>query len=273
MDICALPTELILEIARYISLEEFSRLLLTNRRHEKYLSPVLYFKLLPLRSGDCLAEQATFTRMDVLQWAVKRGSLRTLDKLDEAEALEPSTINYLTCEIYDKAGDPCRVETRGVLPLHLAAVCGQPAIVRYFLQKGADVNATATDGLLPIHFAKTGEIVQIFVASGSRLDTVSGITPLLCSLMYDADISAITAFLQLGIDPNQAADSDGRTPAQVAVDEGNVDALKLLLEAGAHADRPFPGGYYLIDRAVWLERLRHDPPSLCTISPLLSIMP
>ncbi|KAM0806599.1 putative Ankyrin repeat-containing domain protein [Seiridium cardinale] len=253
MDICEFPIELILEIARYTSFRDFSQLLLANRRYEKCLSSVLYLKLLPLQPDSRLAEQGHLNRKDLLGWAMEHGSLRTLQKVNESEALEPCIINQITFKPPATPADDSPLGSHELLPLHLEALCGQPSIVRYLIQRGADVNATVAHGLLPVHFGKTGEVVQILIASGSRLDIVNGTTPLLCSLMHHADSSAVAAFIQLGADPNQA-DSSGTTPAQVAVDQGNVDALKVLLEAGADIKQPLPGGENLIYRAVWLTR-------------------
>jgi hypothetical protein len=268
MDICDLPTELILDISKCVSFKDFSRLLLVNQRHREHLSPILYLKLLPLHTGSLAdehtythtdegsTEQVPFTRKDVLQWAIEHGSVRTLDSIDAAETLQPSNINFLTCVPTIRRNTDGPFGLCPILPLHLAALCGEPAVVRYFLWKGADVNATVAGILRPIHLAKTGEIVQILMASGSCLDTVDGMTPLLCSLMHGANSSATSTFLQLGADPNQANSYDGTTPAQVAVDQRNVDALKVLLEAGADARQPLPGGGHLIYRAVLLTQLK-----------------
>ncbi|KAK6063079.1 ankyrin repeat protein [Seiridium cupressi] len=253
MDICDFPLELILEIAIYTSSRDFSQLVLAERRYEKCLSSVLYVMLLPLQPDSRLAEQGPLNRKGVLGWAVEHGSLRTLQKVNESEALKPCIINQITFKPSTTSADDGPLGSHELLPLHLAALCGQPSIVRYLIQRGADVNATVAHGLLPVHLGKTGEVVQILIASGSRLDIVDGTTPMLCSLTHHADSSAVAAFNQLGADPNQA-DSSGTTPAQVAVDQGNVDALKVLLEVGADIKQPLPGGETLIYRAVWLTR-------------------
>ncbi|KAH9904481.1 ankyrin repeat-containing domain protein [Xylariomycetidae sp. FL2044] len=281
MNICNLPVELILMIASDLSMRDFTQLLLVDRAHQTKLSPILYAKLLPPPPADdeSHAAQDHFTTKDVLQWAIQNGSLGTLEKIDAARPLQPPLLNrttYIPMSIdgYSESEDhPGHLGSSPVLSLHLASLCGQSAIVHYLLQKGALVNATVADGVRPIHLAKTGEVVQILVAAGSQLDVARGRTPLLFSLSHHSDCTAVAAFLQSGVDANQAAE-DGATPAQVAVDRGNVGALKVLLEAGVDASKSLSGGEHLLDRAVWFARMRFSndiPPDPYTATAVVMI--
>lgn len=250
-DICDLPPELILEVAKHISFKDHSRWLLANRRYEKCLTRILYLRLLPLKllpttdaQNEPIRDDTSFTRSAVVRWAVEHGFIRTLEKMDEVESLELS-INRMT-EKCTASYDP----SLELLPLHQASLYGHDHVVEYLLQKGAKVDAIVAGGLLPIHFAKTGEVVQILVAHGSRLDAAGGITPLANSLSHGAKPSAVKTFLQLGADPNHVA-STGTTAAEAAVIRNNVDALRILLEAGADVTRPLPDGSFLIFKAIW----------------------
>ena len=54
----------------------------------------------------------------------------------------------------------------------------------------------------------------------------------LCQAVYDGDILMLKRLLNAKIQVN-ASDYDKRTAAHIAASEGNVAALKLLVEAGA----------------------------------------
>ena len=55
----------------------------------------------------------------------------------------------------------------------------------------------------------------------------------LCQAVYDGDILTLKRLLNAKIHVN-ASDYDKRTAAHIAASEGNVAALKLLVEAGAN---------------------------------------
>jgi len=191
----------------------------------------------------------------VIGWAIEHGFVRTLEKVDQVERLE-SFINCLTVTTTGTYGNDGSSELLELLPLHHASLFGQRRIIEYLVQKGANVNAVVAGGLLPIHFAKTQEVVQILVEHGSHLDAPRGITPLINSLSHQAEPSAVKAFFQLGADPNHVA-HNGTTPAEMAVLRGNVNALETLLEAGADVIRPLPKGDFLIFKAIWSVTKNH----------------
>jgi len=242
-DICELPTELILEIVKHIKYKDHSSLLLANRRYEKCLTRILYLRL------------SLLTKRIVVGWAVKHGSVRTLDKVEDVESLE-SFINCLTVTPTGTCGNEESSKPLELLPLHQASLYGQHRIIEYLVEKGANVNAVVAGGLLPIHFARTGEVVQVLVEHGSHLDAPGGITPLINSLSHQAEPSAVKAFFQLGADPNHVA-QNGTTPAEMAVLRGNVNALETLLEAGADVTGPLPKGDFLIFKAIWSVTKNH----------------
>jgi glutaminase len=77
------------------------------------------------------------------------------------------------------------------------------------------------------------DIIELLVRHGGELlasEFISGIT--LCRIVYDGDNALLKRFLIAKIQVN-ATDYDKRTAAHIAASEGNLGALKLLVEAGA----------------------------------------
>ncbi|KAI9148999.1 Chain A, Monoextended DARPin R12 [Paramyrothecium foliicola] len=193
-------------------------------------------------------DDEALTRKDVLRWATAHGSIPTLRKVDEAESLRPflSSMTFLTTRTEAAMGE----QPLPLLLLHLASLAGHTDVVRFFLELGADVNATVAGFLLPIHFAKTADVVSTLLSHGSRIDNTGGYTPLFFSLSWGADSSAARAFLDLGIDPNYI-NPFGLTASVAAIEAGNPDALQLLLEAGAEVNNTLVRGEHLIYYAIW----------------------
>ncbi|KAH9883451.1 ankyrin repeat-containing domain protein [Xylariomycetidae sp. FL2044] len=250
--ICVFPPELLLQVAQHLSFKDHARWVLADRRHRNCLSPILYLRLPPSKTdaSDSGQDPDQITRRDVVQWASEHGLVCTLKNVDEVEEIASFFDTTLTSSI---AG------LGRLTPIHLAALCGHASVIHYLLQKGADVNASTTDGLLPIHLANTGEVVRLLVDHGARVDrdaTPSGVSPLTSSISHKCEPSAVTAFLQLGADPNHVA-QDGMTAAEVAIVHGNVDALSILLDSGVDANRPLPSGGFLLYKALWLGTRDH----------------
>jgi ankyrin repeat protein len=68
------------------------------------------------------------------------------------------------------------------------------------------------------------------------------------SLCYD-DTAIIAALLKAGADPNITLEH-GRTPLADAVDGGKLEAVRVLLDAGANLNIPTPGLTPLVQRAI-----------------------
>lgn len=245
--------ELVLEVANHTSFKDHSQWLLANRRHERYLSRALYLRLAPSNSFSTsdpekqgTDDERPFTRSSVVRWAVECGCVRTLEKLEEADGLE-SLNEHVTVQ-WTQPGDK-DIRSVELLPLHQAALYGHGRVIEYLLQKGANVNAISSGGMLPIHFSKTEEVVQILLRHGSRPDMQGPIPPLINALSYQAEPSAVMALLRLGADPNQVT-PDGMTAAEVAIARGNVDILEILLQAGADVNRSSLEGSSLMFKVI-----------------------
>ncbi|KAH8202523.1 hypothetical protein TruAng_003331 [Truncatella angustata] len=261
--ICDLPPELLLQVAQHLSFKDHARWLLADRRHRACLSPILYLRLLPLRTdaSGSGGDASQITRKDVVQWAVEHGRVCTLKNVDEFEDMASFFGTALTSSV---AG-------LELTPIHQAALCGQASVIDYLLQKGADVNASTTNGLLPMHLAKTGEVVHLLADHGGRLysdATPSGVSALTSSISHQCEPSAVTAFVQLGADPNHVA-QDGTTAAEVAIVQGSVDALGILLDSGVDANKALPSGGSLLYKAIWLGARDHGAEMAKTMATML----
>ncbi len=156
----------------------------------------------------------------------------------------------------------------GWTALMYAAGQGRPEIVRTLLRAGADVNAKNLEGgtaLLEAARFRDTETAEILIRAGAQVNVRDklGITPLeravdnddpamvRCLAAAGADIHArlrnwraldyaaakhpavLGALLEAGAHVN-TEDSGGNTPLILAVEYGNIDAVKELLAAGAN---------------------------------------
>jgi ankyrin repeat protein len=71
---------------------------------------------------------------------------------------------------------------------------------------------------------------------------------ILCQAVYDGDIIVLTRLLRAKIQVN-ASDYDKRTAAHIAAAEGNLTALKVLVEYGADIGRRDRWGSSVLDEA------------------------
>ncbi len=100
-------------------------------------------------------------------------------------------------------------------PLEMAIVNSQPAIVKYFLEKGASY--TEPKNIYPLHKAAMS-------ASAARSLKKKVILP--------ADSVIVDLFLSKGCDVNEK-DEAGNTPLHYAVQYGKADLVVFLIEKGA----------------------------------------
>ena len=107
------------------------------------------------------------------------------------------------------------------------------------IDQHADVNAPQADGATALHWAvfqSDKEMVELLLHAGANPKAANreGSTPLwLASMNGDAAISRPAQ----GAEPTPTRSSrSGRTPLMDAARTGNVDAMKVLLDHGAHVN-------------------------------------
>lgn len=160
-------------------------------------------------------------------------------KSDDGEAPPPADIfaaakggslNYVKKFI---EADPKLVNMRSALkdtPLHWATSCGCTEIVKYLVEKGADVNATNLTGKTPLHLAamrSNKEYIKLFIAAKA-----------------DVNIKAD--------DPTD--DSSGETCLHMAVARSKPEIVELLLEAKADVKLTTKAGVSALDLAKKRDR-------------------
>jgi len=111
-------------------------------------------------------------------------------------------------QLLSSGGDVNLKADFGKTPLHVAIQEDQWNIVDFLLKKKADVNLTTDTGVTCLHFAAA-------ITTGSAA-AKEGLEKMLT--------------MKLPIDP---INKNGKTPLHVASEKGNLDAIKLLLMAGA----------------------------------------
>lgn len=110
--------------------------------------------------------------------------------------------------------------------------------VKLLIEKGADVNISNNRGWLPLHFAclkDNSDYVKILLENGSRVDQGTVIqreNPLHLAVMYGSDDS-VKLLLDKGAS-TKARDGFMWTPLHHAADLGQVEKVRLLLEAKAN---------------------------------------
>jgi ankyrin repeat protein len=120
--------------------------------------------------------------------------------------------------------------------LLLALQKDESEMVRFLIERGADVNRIDENGLTPLVAAAdkgNSDIFTILLAEGAdpRIPDRKGRTPLMAAV-ENGNVNIINALLAEGFDPN-CADSEGNTLLHIAINENNTEAFKVLLENGA----------------------------------------
>ncbi|KAK4699909.1 uncharacterized protein P7C70_g6345, partial [Phenoliferia sp. Uapishka_3] len=163
------------------------------------------------------------TSLHLAAWEASKHRLITKGRLDTAELL---------------VGAGASLESRdkdGATPLHLAAYYGQLEILRLLLGAGAAVNARLLNGATPLHYAALfghREILRLLLGAQAAVDakdSENGETPLHYAA-FGGQTETARRLLEFGADINAKSDK-GKTPLQIAVEEGKDDAVTVLTEA------------------------------------------
>jgi ankyrin repeat protein len=124
------------------------------------------------------------------------------------------------------------------LTIDQAAAKGDLATVKRELQKGEDVNGAHAGTSLLSLATKNGrlDMVKFLVDKGANLNygSVNGTTPLMLAAT-NGHLDVVKFLVDKGADVN-AKDHKGGTPLMAAVCEGNLDMVKFLVEKGAEVN-------------------------------------
>lgn len=168
--------------------------------------------------GANVNEQDRAGARTALHWAAKGGSQEALSALMAAKA------------------DPNLKDRQGRTPLW-GAVETTPAVVKFLIDNGADVNARDTVNATPLLWAAgfgRPETVSLLIANKADVKAVddNGWT----ALIWAAGIGqpeTVDILIKAGADLNAADRQTGDTPLLRAARTGKPESLKVLLAAGA----------------------------------------
>src|SRR5215469_12073211 len=126
----------------------------------------------------------------------------------------------------------------GNTPLILASFYASPECLELLIEKGADLNAANKAGATPLIRAATDyEKTRLLVAAGANIQvrTDLGNTPLLLAARRAGNSRTVQLLLERGANPTERNDA-GVAPVLSAAASGDVQTVRLLLDAGAKAD-------------------------------------
>jgi len=161
-----------------------------------------------------------------------------------------------------------RPDAAGFVPIHYAAERDRSEVIRVLLRAGSDVNAPHPKvKATPLQYAAAHghlDAVRTLIAAGAKVDSAdsNGRTPLAWAawkgkaqvvqelLKHNAAVGflpihlaagrghgeVIQVLVRAGVDLNTSVPEVKATPLQYAATDGNLDAVRLLIAAGAKVD-------------------------------------
>jgi len=198
-------------------------------------------------NGYCIMDHST-----PLMYAAAAGAVELLDrllvtgaKLDAVDDTGRSPL-FMACMtgqaatvecLLELGVDPNQVDRRNTSPLINAASFLPAQAVALLIQHGADVNAVNEDSLTPLLMAAgagKADTVALLLEHGADLDAVmyNGYNALHQAAQANAP-ETLRILLEQGLDINSREKISDYTPLMVAVNNGALDAVELLLERGA----------------------------------------
>jgi ankyrin repeat protein len=136
-------------------------------------------------------------------------------------------------------------------PSYLAAWNNRLDVLKLLIAAGADVHMACIDGFTPLHKSvnmdHAGIVAVLIETAGVDVNAAitdsrdAGVAPLYLAARHNR-VDALTLLLAAGADVTKAR-FDGRTPLCYAAKNNRLDALKLLVAAGADVNKAHVNGW------------------------------
>ena len=178
--------------------------------------------------------------------AVRYGRLAAVQRLLEAGA-KPNVANQRATAAPDNGYTPLMYAVRRGIPGNSASARDWTEMVQALLEKGADANQRDARGVTALSIAQDAgnpDAVKLLLAGGAKeIYTYKGmkLDDALILAASNGDAVKVRESLASGADPHTASRA-GVTPLLAAAYGGNADAVKALVEAGAHVNE-VPNGF------------------------------
>jgi ankyrin repeat protein len=138
--------------------------------------------------------------------------------------------------LLEKGADVGTKDKEGSTPLQNAAAKGHFEIVKLLVEKGSDVNYKDDNDVTPLHFGCMSgnlDIVKYLVAKGADLNAASkiGRKPAV-DAVFGGNIEVLKYLESKGVDMKNLEAGAGNTPLHIATGRGNVPLIKYLISKG-----------------------------------------
>ncbi|XP_055992424.1 ankyrin repeat domain-containing protein 27 [Sorex fumeus] len=210
-----------------------------------------------LKQRVSLLSQMASTPIDCLFKHIAAGDQKEVERLLSQEDQDRDTTQKMChplcfcddCErlVSGRLNDPSIVtpfsrDDRGHTPLHVAALCGQAALIDLLVSRGAVVNATDYHGATPLHLAcqkghQSVTLLLLHYKAGPEVPDNNGNTPLhlACTYGHEDCVKALVYYdaascrLDIG-------NEKGDTPLHIAARWGYHSIIETLLQNGASTE-------------------------------------
>ena len=126
-------------------------------------------------------------------------------------------------------------------PIHMACFYSQLTIVKILVKRGVNINAKNDQGRTPLHVissieAKTAtKIAKILIDNGSKVDGIdaSNKSPLYYAV-EENNLEIVKLLVEKGAKVEGGLDCYGRNPLYRSIENGNLEMAKFLIENGAN---------------------------------------
>ncbi|KAG6599729.1 Serine/threonine protein kinase [Phytophthora cinnamomi] len=178
-------------------------------------------------------------KLDVAGFLIEAGADSSVVKKKKAELLSDAVQNGIldTVRYLMESGDANATDEQGKTLLMIAAQCSQMDVVRFLVDRGADLNAVDNlNNSTPLLYAAEGghlDVVQFLIQRGAdvNIGNKEGVTSLLFAVRRGM-LPMIRLLIEAGADVN-IGNKEGDTPLLFAVRRDELPMIRLLIEAGA----------------------------------------